>query len=423
MIDYSNLPKEYQELYDSLNSEYLLYCVENGKEEEWNEKYTLYLDYGLKACGLDKNTTYYFELFSRKFETADSIFSRPLLLRPNIQDIIIPDDRDIIFRRLHLEGADFSNSTLENVIFDRCNLSGSRFHNTKLSHVHFHNHSCLDNCSFSSATLKDVDFYYTYITHSAFNFADMEHVTLLKIDLTKSHFKQSNLTNCRIQRSTLSDCDFSYACIDSTTRIIDNNIDELTDFTGVGLSGICMDEDAKVILESNIRRIHWNNWYQKEKIRIRKFSKKTGIVNPKSIDIDLEEGKNFNEIGKKTPVRKFLKAIERIFIDIPVAFFWMLSDYGSSTKRILLSFVTLNLLSFEAYFLLQLVGFSPSVLSGNLIQMLLQAFLIPFGVGEFDLGQVHPVFLIVMFIQVIGGYVILAALVTRLAVLFQNRSP
>ena len=66
MIDYSNLPKEYQELYDSLNSEYLLYCVENGKEEEWNEKYTLYLDYGLKACGLDKNTTYYFELFSRK---------------------------------------------------------------------------------------------------------------------------------------------------------------------------------------------------------------------------------------------------------------------------------------------------------------------------------------------------------------------
>ena len=422
MIGYFNFPKEYQELYDSLNSEYLLYCVENGKEEEWNEKYDSYLNAGVEYFGLDRNTAEYPELFSRKFETVNEL-SQPLLMRPNLQDIQIPAGKKLRFKGLHLEGADFSGVTLKNVEFEGCFLSGSTFRDAKLSNVIFYKKSCLNYSSFTFAILRNVGFYNTSIEYSSFNFADMKSVILMQIPLGKSHFKQSNLTNCRIQKSNISACDFSYACIDSTTRIIDNNIDELTDFTGVGLSGICMDEDAKVILESNIRRIHWNNWYQKEKIRIRKFSKKTGIVNPKSIDIDIEGGKNFYEIGMMTPRRKLLKAVERIFIDIPVAFFWMLSDYGSSTTRILLSFVTLNLLSFEAYFLLQLVGFSPSVLSGNLIQMLLQAFLIPFGVGEFDLVQVHPVFLIVMFIQVIGGYVILAALVTRLAVLFQNRSP
>lgn len=423
MIGYNNFPKEYQALYDNLNSEYLLYCVKNGKEEEWNKIYDQYLDIGLEACGLNRDTTEYPELFSRKFETADGLFSQPRLMRPNLKDLKNPDDKKLLFKGLHLEGANFSGATLQNVEFKECFLSGSTFREAKLSNVTIYNKSCLNYCSFTFASLKKVTFHDTSITYSSFNFADMQHVTLLQIPLDNSHFKQANLTSCRIQRSNISKCDFSYACIDSTTRIIDNNIDKLTDFTGVGLSGICMDEEAKGILESNIRRIHWNNWYEKEKIRGRKFSKRTGIVNPTSLTLDLEEGKSFDEIGKMTPWRKFCKAVERIFIDIPVAFFWMISDYGSSTKRIILAFITLNLLAFEAYFLLQVAGFSPSILSGNFIQMLLQTILIPFGVGEFNLGDVHLAFLIVMFLQVIGGYVILAALVTRFAVLFQSRSP
>ena len=88
MIGYFNFPKEYQELYDSLNSEYLLYCVENGKEEEWNEKYDSYLNAGVEYFGLDRNTADYPELFSIKFETVNEL-SQPLLMRPNLQDIQI----------------------------------------------------------------------------------------------------------------------------------------------------------------------------------------------------------------------------------------------------------------------------------------------------------------------------------------------
>ena len=423
MIDYSNLPKEYQELYDSLNSEYLLYCVENGKEEEWNEKYTLYLDYGLKACGLDKNTTYYFELFSKKFETADGVFSQPHLLRPNLQDIQIPDGKEIIFRRLHLEGANFYGVTLQNVGFEKCNLSGSTFYDAKLSDVSFYNDSCLDNCNFSSATLKEVDFRYTYITYSAFNYADFEQVRMFRVKLRNSHFIQANLTNCRIEMSTIRECYFGYSCIDGTTRIIHNDIDSLTNFTGVGLSGICMDEEEKVILESNIRRIHWNYWYKKEKFREFLFSKKTGLVKPSPLTIDLEEGKSFEEIGKMTPLRKCVKAVEMLCVDTPVKLFWWISDYGSSTKRTIFAFIALNLLAFVAYGILLLVGISSPLHSGGFFQMLFQTLLIPFGIGEVNLDGVHLAFLIVMFLQVIGGYVILAALVTRFAVLFQSRSP
>ena len=120
MIGYNNFPKEYQALYDNLNSEYLLYCVKNGKEEEWNKIYDQYLDIGLEACGLNRDTTEYPELFSRKFETADGLFSQPLLMRPNLNDLKNPDDKKLLFKGLHLEGANLAGqhcrmSNLKNV--------------------------------------------------------------------------------------------------------------------------------------------------------------------------------------------------------------------------------------------------------------------------------------------------------------------
>ncbi|RBQ24755.1 MAG: hypothetical protein ALMCE001_10660 [Methanocorpusculum sp. MCE] len=62
--------------------------------------------------------------------------------------------------------------------------------------------------------------------------------------------------------------------------------------------------------------------------------------------------------------------------------------------------------------------------SGNdLILAYMQTTLVPFGILGIDLTTLSLVPVFIIFLQVIFVYTILAALVTRMAIMFQNLSP
>ena len=172
---------------------------------------------------------------------------------------------------------------------------------------------------------------------------------------------------------------FTYSVVDGETLFTNNTIDKNTDFTGTGLSATRIDPSLRTRLERNIRRSSWERWYTKNKL-----------------------------------------------LEIPAKVFWKISDYGSSTRLILFTFLFSNVIFTMFYLALRdanlLQGFILS--SGNdLLLAYMQTTLVPFGILGIDLTtlSLFPVFII--FIQVIFGYTILAALVTRMAIMFQNLSP
>ena len=141
-----------------------------------------------------------------------------------------------------------------------------------------------------------------------------------------------------------------------------------------------MPPTLRTTLEKNVRKLHWKEWYSQHKIL-------------------------------------------RYFVQI----FWVISDYGSSTWRIISSFILLNLLFTIIYGVLSIFGISTIIsitptISG-IITAFFQTILLMFGILEFRISDLGVVSLSISLLHVVFGYIILAALVTRFAILFESSSP
>ncbi|HJJ98774.1 MAG TPA: hypothetical protein O0X23_00985 [Methanocorpusculum sp.] len=103
--------------------------------------------------------------------------------------------------------------------------------------------------------------------------------------------------------------------------------------------------------------------------------------------------------------------------------FWWISDYGSSTKRIIKVFFVLNGI-FTLIYLCPVID--PTPLLGNtsgLLRGFMQTTLVPFSIIEIATKNISDLTMFFVMIHVILGYVILAALVTRIAVMFEDQGP
>jgi len=412
-----------QELYSKLTVDYLKECAENDKIDEWNAQYLEYLHL---ASGFYKNRNY--PSLEEQKEDSSFKFSDDMIdlesknmawiKRPNFNyaDFSGLNLKNVMLRMADLEFVTFSDSTLQNAKFAGANLKYAKFIREQLSDVDF-TYAELVSALFSSVTLDEVNFSWANLTSARFvkfqakklffsgtnllkisgnevtiqdaffiwanlNKANLEEavitnsrlvqVNLLeanlhKADLTESTFAYAELLDTNFIKANLTKTNFHYSEVNGSTIFEGIIIDENTDFTGVGLSNIRISPIDKVRLEKNIRKKHWEEWYT------------THIV-----------------------------------LSYPARLFWWLSDYGSSCKRCLLSFVGLIVLAFIVNFVLT------QSTSPDIAELFANTVLALFGVGDPGLEGTARLWQVV---YVISGYFLLAVLISRFAIMFQNMSP
>ena len=342
---------------------------------------------------------------------------------------------------IELEGANFSNFYLKGARFDRKLFRGNS-PKAYFQKARF-NHSNLEDINLEGAYLEDVIFWDTHLvganlnrTHlqkakflkvhldnAKLNYADLRNAFLVKAHLKDAELKSANLTcvnlgSAQLQGSelrnahleganmlgaSLQDASFLAASVDGTTLIWKPKVNRFskgedatyTDFSGVALSSVRIDPLTKQLLEYNIRRKYWEMWYNKN---------------------------DWYEISPNKDRSKLYRAILQ-----PVCWFWWISDYGISTKRIIFTFFGLAFVFALLYRLFPNfvmvygdVGYIRGFWHALYFSIVTMTTL---GFGDIAANPDSWVGQTLLMIQVILGYVLLGALVTRFAVLFTAGGP
>jgi len=286
---------------------------------------------------------------------------------------------EIDFRESNLEAADLLHAYAEGTHFELANLKRARLNKAHLAGARFWR-SELQETLFICADLKNAQLQDSHLEKAKFHRAIMHNAFLIDSHLAGSIFYKAFLQGANFQ-TTL---------VDGATSFWGCEVDENTNFAGVGLDNIRIESGIKTLLKCNIRRMNWMDWYE-----------------------------------------------EHRFLQWPVKLFWSLSNYGISTLRIAIWFFGLALFFAGLYYILSVV--SPPGVVNSLVEGKegsVPAWLIPFRSIYFSIvtmttlgfGDMHAncrSFLghLLLTIQVILGYVLLGALVTRLAVLFTSDGP
>jgi hypothetical protein len=188
------------------------------------------------------------------------------------------------------------------------------------------------------------------------------------------------------------------ARVNGETHIEYCTFDKKTNFTGVGLDSATIDPGLKTALKDNIRRLAWKKWLSQDNWKV------------------------------------------RILKNIFVRPFWVLTDYGSSTQRIIFSFFILSILFGAVYFAFESIPGLQGVVKDLRVEpepaiwhvLWRSMYFSIVTMTTLGFGDMHAVrsadiwgFLgsFLLSLQVILGYVMLGALVTRLGILFTNDAP
>jgi len=182
---------------------------------------------------------------------------------------------------VHLEKTNFRSANLENTWFGGAILKKSVFY-----------HAEAHKADFSRADLEEADISVANLQECNFNDAFLKNSRI-----TSSHLEGANFTN-----ATLIGCQVRASVSDSATKFWNCKVSkfskkcEFTDFSGMSLGNLIIDPGTRQLLEYNIRRMNWDDWYKQCK-----------WYKP-----------------WQWPVRNIL-----------VRTFWGMSDYGKSTLRII----------------------------------------------------------------------------------------
>jgi hypothetical protein len=220
--------------------------------------------------------------------------------------------------------------------------------------------------------------------------ADLRGMNLQRADLRDACLTNANLEGADLYRARLESAWLQTARVDSRTSLWKVAVNKAgrkhnaTNVRGVPLDGVKIDAGTKQLLEYNTRRSNWEEWYR--------------------------AGGVWSRFLRQSVVRLF----------------WATSDYGRSTTNLLSSFCVTAL----AFSLLYVVV--PGVLTiacqavgVNLAQSLYFSIvtMTTLGFGDIHANVTSPVAMAVVATQVITGYWLLGALITRLNILFTTGGP
>jgi hypothetical protein len=299
------------------------------------------------------------------------------------------------------------------------------------------------------ANLKEANLQGAYLEEAYLKEANLQGAHLERAYLEGAYLEGANLQGAQMAMAQmegallleahLQGADFIFAQVDSTTFITGDPkkiIDDDTDFTGVGLSAARIDPKLRTRLERNIRKKQWEEWYVKPRVYplavfLSEQWKKIRGNTPE--EISKTDPPQSKEKKKKLTGKEWLK---NIFVDIPTELFWWVSDYGSRTTRILYTFFGLNLF-FTALYLWVVPhlptfreGASPmfaelmyNTTSVDPFAAFIQSNMIVFSITDVATGNLDYIPMLFVLIHIVLGYGLLAALVTRFAIMFQSLSP
>ncbi len=299
-----------------------------------------------------------------------------------------PDEKVLLggadLYKAHLENADLERAHLENAYLVRAHLEyayleGANLENADLLIAH------LENADLEGANLQGADLSGAHLQGADLPGANLENAHLLEAYLEDAHLTGAHLEGARLIRAAIQGADFSRAIVDGKTLIWDCNINRKTNFEGVGLGSIRIHPRQRQLLEYNIRRMNWEEWYTK------------GCW--------------------------WQRILKRLFIWT----FWLISDYGLSTWRIILTFFGLAVVFAVVYWVW------PSCVMVNNVVGDIRGFwhalyfsvvtMTTLGFGDIAANPDSWGGQTLLMLQVILGYVLLGALLTRFAVLFTAGGP
>ena len=269
-----------------------------------------------------------------------------------------------------LEGADFCDAYLEGALLWGANIKEAQLINANLE--------CAD---LTEADLSKADLTYAHLKGTNF--------TRAKLKMTD--FEGAQLEGAWFDEADLRGAQFQWSSVDGATLIRNCKIDSITDFSAVGLEGTRIEPATKQLLNYNVRCLYWKRWYS---------------YHPK--------------------LRWLVKP------------FWLMSDYGLSTGRVIVTFFALALVFANIYHHWGRIA-PPGIVENLFVDrngIVIPSWLVPLrtlyfsivtmttlGFGDMYANAQSIWGHILLSMQVILGYVLLGALVTRFAVLFTAGGP
>jgi len=298
-----------------------------------------------------------------------------------------------------LEGADLEEAYLGEANLQKAHLVGADLQKAYLLEANLQEallfEANLERASLFGANLQEALLAVANLQGAYLRRANLEKAYLSGANLQKAYLRDANLQKADLRGANLQGTNFEFVIVDGSTLITPEAFDRFTNFTGVGLDNARVEPGTKQLLEYNIRRLRWEQWYEGH-------PKLKSVVEP----------------------------------------FWWTSDYGLSTGRIIVTFFGLALIFANVYYYWGRIA-PPGIISDLFVetqatgeQVIVQWWLVPLrtlyfsivtmttlGFGDMYAKSQSFFGHLLLIVQVLLGYVLLAALVTRFAVLFTAGGP
>ncbi len=291
----------------------------------------------------------------------------------------------------YLQEINLSNAYLKGANLVLANLQGAHLAGAYMEGANFQS-SHLERAYMVQAHMKEAKLLAAYLNDADLMFADLEGAILNSAYLNSAQLHWTNLRGAYLRYTHIKNTRFGQAIVDGLTTFWECEVDRNTDFRGVSLGNISIDPGTKQLLEYNVRRKNWEHWYPKQNWSLACL------------------------------VRKF----------------WQISDYGISTKGVIKTFFKWAFIFATVYYISGQIA-PPGIvdnLFANRNGIAVQWWLVPFRTLYFSIvtmttlgfgdmfANAHSLWgHVLLSIQVILGYVLLGALVTRFAVLFTAGGP
>jgi len=311
-----------------------------------------------------------------------------------------------------LEGCNFYKADLSNArLIDaqitmgwlpECNLFGAHLENANLTFANLNkanlSAAIFEGAKCFSANLQEANFFNAILKNAIFRETNLEKANLYSANLQGADFSKSRLEYACLLNAKLQGTNFSLAIVDGFSIFIDCEIDRYTNFSLVGLDSSRIEQGTKQLLNYNIRRMNWDEWYK-----------------------------------------------AHMLLKWPAMIFWWISDYGRSTWRIIGNFFFLAVLFATIYYACGAIDYYkhsdidyPGIVNSLFVgkEGPVPDWLVPFRAIYFSIvtmttlgfGDMHANSQsfwghLLLTIQVLLGYILLAALVTRFAILFTAGGP
>jgi uncharacterized protein YjbI with pentapeptide repeats len=313
-----------------------------------------------------------------------------------------------------LWGAHLEHAMLMNASLNRANLGNAHLHHADLWRTH------LCDAKLWSAHLRGANLMDTHLDETDLGYADLHGAVLRNASLCRAilthatldeaTLDEANLSHAHLASASLVGTSFQYAILQNAT-FWGNAINTDTDFSGATISDARMCPELEMQLEYNLRRKYWC-----ESMRWKPAPKTA---------------------SKATLAWLGLTQFPRwLMIRLFVGIFWKASDYGTSSTRLLRVFLLLSL-GFAAIYRLYpswILGLLPTDAAGEMIPisdgvLLLRSLyfsivtMTTLGFGDIYAAPASWQGHIVLIVQVLLGYVLLGALITRFGIMFTSKTP